>query len=87
MERRSIRDVDIHRQCLLPSVYRKVYKFLPPTREERSFSRREGVASSVSFFLSLSLFPSFLFHLAAVMLIFPEKGRILEPNAFVLSSR
>lgn len=62
----------------------KNYRF-PPTRGRSRFPTRDEKASRPPFLLSPSL--SFFFHRAAVMLIFPEKGRILEPNAFVLSSR
>lgn len=58
---------------------------VPPTRARSRFPTRDEKASRPPFLLSPSL--SFFFHRAAVMLIFPEKGRILEPNAFVLSSR
>lgn len=58
---------------------------VPPMRGRSRFPTRDEKASRPPFLLSPSL--SFFFHRAAVMLIFPEKGRILEPNAFVLSSR
>lgn len=58
---------------------------VPSTRGRSRFPTRDEKASRPPFLLSPSL--SFFFHRAAVMLIFPEKGRILEPNAFVLSSR